>query len=62
MPTIPPLFENGEIVTDYLNKAEIFNKYFASQCIPFNDDDTVPFLQSRAPLSLSTITISEEKY
>ena len=32
MPTIPPLFENGEIVADYLNNADIFNNYFfASQ-------------------------------
>ena len=31
MPTIPPLFDNGEIVTDYLRKATIFNCYFASQ-------------------------------
>ena len=34
MPIIPLLFDNGEIVTDYQCKAEIFNNYFASECVP----------------------------
>ena len=32
MPTIPPLFENGESVVDYPTKAETFNN-FLSQCL-----------------------------
>ena len=32
IPTIPPLFENGE--SDYPTNAEIFNNYFVSQCTP----------------------------
>ena len=42
MPIIPPLFEDGEIVTDYLSKAEIFNTYFASQCTPLDNRHEVP--------------------
>ena len=61
MPNIPPLFENGEIVTDYSSKAEIFNAYFASQCTPFDENDVVPNIQLRTPLSLSLDIISEEK-
>ena len=61
MPTIPPLFDNGEIVTDYLSKAEIFNNYFASQCTPFDENDEVPHLRLRTPLSLSFVTFSQEK-
>ena len=34
MPTIPPLFENGESVVDYPTKAETFNNYFVSHCTP----------------------------
>ena len=61
MPTIPPLFDDGEIVVDYPTKAEIFNNYFASQCTPLVDNDEVPYLQSRTPLSLSSVTFSREQ-
>ena len=36
---IPPLFENGPFVTNFQNKAEIFNDYFVQQC-PFNMNDS----------------------
>ena len=51
------LLENGEIVTDYSSKAEIFNTYFASQCTPFDENDVVPNIQLRTPLSLSLVII-----
>ena len=50
MPTIPPLFENGEVVTDYASKAEIFNNYFAAQCIPLDDSIDLPRVELRTPL------------
>ena len=58
MPTIPPLYDDGQIVTDYPSKAEIFNHYFASQCTPL---DNCPFFHQRMPLSLSFITFSDVK-
>ena len=33
MPTIPPLFENGESIVDYPTKAETFNNYFVPQSL-----------------------------
>ena len=41
MPTIPPLFDNGEIITDYLGKV---NNHFASQCTPLDLNDELPLL------------------
>ena len=61
MPEISPLFDNGDIVSDYLSKAELFNSYFALQCTPLDDNDEVPSLCLRTPLSLSTIKVSEEQ-
>ena len=29
--TIPPLIENGQVVSNIFDKVEIFNEYFASQ-------------------------------
>lgn len=58
-PVIPPLFDNGEIITDYKHTAEVFNEYFAAQCTPF-DDDKQPSLPARTPTSLSSLTLSNE--
>ena len=55
MPTIPPLFENGEVVTDYSSKAEIFNNYFAAQCTPLDDGIDLPRVELRTPLTLSLL-------
>ena len=32
VPSIPPLLENGIFVTDFSEKAQLFNDYFARQC------------------------------
>ena len=32
VPAIPPLLFDGEIISNFSQKAAIFNKYFASQC------------------------------
>ena len=61
MPTIPPKFDNGEIVTDYQCKAEIFNNYFASHCTLLDNFDLVPEVPQRTRLDPSSIEISAEK-
>ena len=61
MPTIPPLFENGESVVDYPTKAETFNNYFVSQFNPHDAGNEVPHLPSRTPHGLLPITFSQEK-
>ena len=42
IPSISPLFENGVIVSDYAEKAEIYIEYFASQCSPFTNESELP--------------------
>ena len=59
VPEMPPLFDNGDIVSDYLNKAEIFKNYFALQCTALNGNHEVPSFHLGTSLSLSTIKISE---
>ena len=39
---IPPILENGTSVSNFQKKAEIFNKYFAKQCIPLENDSSLP--------------------
>ena len=62
MPSLPPLFENGEIVSDYAKKAEIFNEYFGSQYSPFTNESELPLFRLGTTFNtLSTVFISHQK-
>ena len=59
---IPPIIENGAIISDFRQKSTIFNDYFAMQCTPNITSSTVPitpvyYTESR----LHRIYSSEEK-
>ena len=62
MPTIPPLFENGESVVGYPTKAETFSNYFVSQCTPAMQEMWCLICHHLPHLShgLLSITFSEE--
>ena len=42
IPITPPLSVNGKIITDFNEKANLFNKYFSSQCNPLPNDSKLP--------------------
>ena len=42
IPSIPPLLINGQFITDFLSKANIFNNFFAQQCTDIVTSSTVP--------------------
>ena len=42
IPSIPPLVTNGQITTDFLSKANIFNTFFSQQCTTIETSSTVP--------------------
>ena len=41
----PPLQIGNTLVSDFKMKANIFNKFFASQCVPLNNDSNIPYCQ-----------------
>ena len=53
--SIPPLIENGEVVTDNQAKCNLFNNFFSSKATVPGNDDPVPYLEPktniREPLS-----------
>ena len=42
IPLIPPLVINDQLITDFWEKANFFNLYFAKQCAPNENDSSVP--------------------
>ena len=59
IPCIPPLKHQNKYVTDFKDKAEIFNSFFAEQCPLMNDSSTLPsrFLK-RTDKFVSSISFS----
>ena len=41
-PLISPLVINDHLITDFLEKANYFNLYFAKQCTPIEKDSYIP--------------------
>ena len=42
IPLIPPLLVDNKLVTDFLDKANLFNKFFVKQWTSISNDSTVP--------------------
>ena len=61
IPIVPPLLENGLFITDFTEKAQIFNDYFILQCTTIDTGSEIP-QDAPTPLTLiNDFTISEEK-
>ena len=61
IPIIPPLLENGIFITDFTEKAQIFNDYFILQCTTIDTGSEIP-QDAPTPLTLiNDFTIAEEK-
>ena len=48
IPSIPPLLVNGEMISNFSKKAELFNKLFASQCTPLSNTSSWELAKSGA--------------
>ena len=42
VPIIPPILIENKLETDFLKKANYFNKFFASKCTPLNNRSSLP--------------------
>ena len=42
MRVIPPLFHNSKFITDFKEKAELFNSFFAKQCSLIKNESKLP--------------------
>ena len=42
IPLIPPLLVNDKIVSDFTEKENLFNDFFATQCTPISNNSILP--------------------
>ena len=61
IPMIPPILENGLFVTDFAEKAQIFNDYFILQCTTINTGSDIPQDTPVTTTLISGFVISDEK-
>ena len=57
IPLIPSLLVNYSFVTDFREKANLFNEFFCKQCTPVANDSTLPTLLETPNETLSSIEI-----
>ena len=61
IPCIPSLFHENKLVTDFRKKADIFNSFFAKQCLLINSDGSLPSkILKETDNSLYSVKFSEE--
>ena len=61
IPTIPPILENGLFITDFTEKAQLFNDYFILQCTTIDTDSEIPTSFPAPPSLINDFPITDEK-
>ena len=61
IPIIPPLLENGLFVTDFTEKAQLFNDHFILQCTTIDTGSEIPQDTSGISTLIEEFAITEEK-
>ena len=57
---IPPLFEGNAFITNFQEKANIFNDFFATQCRPLENGSELPALVYKTNKLLSNVEFSHD--
>ena len=60
-PLIPRLYENGLFITDFEEKAQVFNDYFILKCSTIDTGSVIPPQVQGNSVPLRDFIISEEK-
>ena len=60
LPIIPPVLVNGELVSGFEQKANLFNNYFASQCTPIKTGSKLPMFSYKTEKTLTSFDIKDE--
>ena len=59
IPSIPPILASGKTITNIVEKAILFNNFFASQCTPLENTSKLPVLSMKTDKRLNTISFKD---
>ena len=59
IPAIPPLLVDGNFVSDFNKKANLFNNFFASICTPIKKASTLPYFSYRTNCRINSFHATE---
>ena len=59
LPIIPPILVDDRVVSNFAEKTELFNSYFASQCTPVTNKSQLPFLEFKTGKRIEKITFND---
>ena len=59
IPSIPPILASGKTITNIVEKANLFNNFFASQCTPLENTSKLPPLLMKTDKWLNTISFKD---
>ena len=60
MPIIPPILVDDRVVSNYVEKTELFNSYFASQFTPVTNKSQLPSLEFKIGERIEKITFIDD--
>ena len=60
VPIIPPILVNGELVSDFKQKANIFNNHFAFLCTPIKNGSKLPNFSYKTEKRLTSFDIKDD--
>ena len=60
IPIIPPILVNGELVSDFKQKANIFNNHFASLCTPIENGSKLPSFSYKTEKRVTSFDIKDD--
>ena len=60
MPCIPPIYHKNNYITDFKEKAQIFNDFFAKQCTVVKNTSKLPTNSFKRTNNLSTIPFTKD--
>ena len=58
-PAIPPLLVHGEIIKNFSEKADLYNKILTDQCTPLNNLNKLPPLYLKTNKKLCNLSINK---
>ena len=53
IPSIPPLFHYGKVISDFKEKANLLNSFFASQCTRVTNSSVLPYISVHTNVRLN---------